>query len=84
MKKITFSKNTNKKINKFKQTVSDAFNALWSTVKVAGGGTGGAYLIVNGIDQNNVVFLALGSVIAAFAIIVLVSIAHIAAKSSRA
>lgn len=84
MKKPQINKKTVKKINNFKQSVVDGFNTLFTVVKIVGGGTGGAYLLINGIAQNNVVFMALGAVISAYSIIVLVPIAHIATKSARA
>lgn len=84
MKKPQISKKSIKKFNNFKQTVSDAFNTLWSTIKVVGSGAGGAYLVLTGIQQNNVVFMALGAVLVGFGIMVLVTIAHLATKSARA
>lgn len=84
MKAPKLNKKTVNKINRFKQTVSDIFNTAFTAGKIAGAGVGGAYLLTTGMNETNVVFMAIGAVLVGYSIIVLVSTAHIATKSARA
>lgn len=55
-----------------------------AVAKVLGVGAGAAYLIMTGMAKTDAVYIGLGSVLAGYAIISLVSTAHIAVKSTRA
>lgn len=61
---------------KIKSNIEHGFRTGFVTGKILGFIAGGAYLVGMGINQNNVVFMGLGAVIGAYAIIVLVSTAH--------
>ena len=68
------------KINNIKSTIKHGFDTLFTVVKTLGSLGGGSYLVLNGIEQNNAVFIAIGAVILAYGIIVLVSLTHVATK----
>lgn len=59
-----------------KTTIGHAFRTAFVTGKIVGFAGGASYLIASGITQNNIVFMGLGAVIGAYAIIVLVITAH--------
>lgn len=61
---------------KIKSNIEHGFRTAFVTGKIVGFAAGASYLIASGITQNNVVFMGLGAVIGAYAIIVLVSTAH--------
>ena len=68
------------KTNNIKATIKHGFNTLFTVVKTLGSLGGGAYLVLSGIEQNNAVFMAIGAVILAYGIIVLVSLTHSATR----
>lgn len=79
------TKTTNKtdvksKTNNIKKTIKHGFNTLFTVIKTLGSLGGGAYLVLSGIEQNNMVFMAIGAVILAYGIIVLVSLTHTATR----
>lgn len=61
---------------KIKSTIEHGFRTAFVTGKIVGFAGGASYLIASGITQNNIVFMGLGAVIGAYAIIVLVITAH--------
>jgi hypothetical protein len=71
---------TNKRFDwkKIRSTIEHGFRTAFVTGKIVAFASGASYLIASGITQNNVVFMGLGAVIGAYAIIVLVSTAHTA------
>lgn len=69
--------------NVWKNTV-EIFHTTVIAVKVMGVGSGAAYLINAGMSRTDVVYMALGAVLAAYAILVFVSTAHMAVKSRKA
>lgn len=70
-------------IKNIKKTIIEVANTTFTVGKVLGIGGGGAYLLTNGIQQHNLVFLAIGALLAAYATVVLVSTTHIATKAAR-
>jgi uncharacterized protein YjlB len=67
----------------WKESVLAFFTAI-TFIKVIGVGSAAAYLITTGMSKTDVVYIGLGSILAGYAIIVFVSVAHIATKSRRA
>jgi len=94
------SKATTKKTAKVETKTSKKFTMPnWSNVwkniveivhtvviaaKVMGVGAAAAYLIQAGMSRTDVVYVALGAVLAGYAIVVFVSVAHFAVKAKRA
>jgi len=66
----------------WKNTVLGFFTAV-TFIKVIGVGAVAAYLIVNGMHRTDVVYLAVGAIMAGYAIVVFVTTAYTATKLTR-
>lgn len=86
----TTRKNKKSEVSKFPdastiwKNTKQAFFTSIVVVKVLGIGGAGAYLIGEGMNKPDAVYIGLGSVLAGYAIVVFVSTAHTATKTSRA
>lgn len=67
----------------WKEAVLAFFTAI-TFIKVMGVGAAAAYLITVGMHRTDAVYIGLGAVLAGYAIVVFVSTAHTATKSTRA
>jgi len=76
-----------KKINNIKESqalkwINLAFNTSFTVGKIVGCGGSSTYLIATGLQQMNVVMLALGAVLGAYGIVVLVSTSYAATNAN--
>lgn len=69
--------------NVWKNTV-EIVHTVIIAAKVMGVGAAAAYLIQTGMTRTDAVYIGLGAVLAGYAIVVFVSVAHFAVKAKRA
>lgn len=79
--KTTKKSDIKSKTNNIKKTIKHGFDTLFTVLKTLGSLGGGAYLVLSGIEQNNIVFMSIGAIILAYGIIVLVSLTHTATRN---
>lgn len=88
-KKAVKAESTNTKFkmpnwsNVWKNTV-EIVHTVIIAAKVMGVGAAAAYLIQAGMTRTDAVYIGLGAVLAGYAIVVFVSVAHFAVKAKRA